>query len=172
MLFQRDKPKDSEYDERAVNTGDQKTSGKPLVCMIYFFASQMSRNIQTANPAPGGNTPPTNHSEPLQVHRLDNLLSEVQYHAHLSPLVTKFETFPVEMPPPGRPKGTTREAMHDTMLLVNFQNKQAWREWIQTKEWQEFMQKTEKEAVFRRIPHVRCANSLKGLRSPLEVLMA
>ncbi|KKZ63685.1 hypothetical protein EMCG_01992 [[Emmonsia] crescens] len=172
MLFQRGQPKDSGYDKRTGNTENLETVGKPLVCVIFFFASQMSRNIQTARAPPGVDPPFNNRSEPPKVHRLDNLLSEVQEHAQVSPLVTKFETFPVEMAPPGRPRGTTREAMHDTMLLVNFKNKQAWKEWIQTKEWQNFMQKTEKEAVFRRLPHVTCANSLKGLRNPVEVLMA
>ncbi|OJD13808.1 hypothetical protein AJ78_05765 [Emergomyces pasteurianus Ep9510] len=172
MLFPRRKPKGSEYDKPPENTETIETGGKPLVCVIFFFASQMSRNIQTARVAPDVVLSSNNRSEPPKVHRLDNLLSEVQEHAQVSPLVTKFETFPVEMAPPGRPRGTTREAMHDTMLLVNFKNKQAWKEWVQTKEWQDFMQKTEKEGVFRRLPHVTCANSLKGLRNPLEVLMA
>ena len=32
------------------------------------------------------------------------------------------------------------------------------------------MEGTERERVFRRIPHVRCARSLKGLGDPAEVL--
>ena len=63
-----------------------------------------------------------------------------------------------------------RETMHDTMLLMKFRSKKAREEWIETKEWQQFMEKTENEGVFRRIPHVRCAGSLKGLRDPMEVL--
>ncbi|KLJ13133.1 hypothetical protein EMPG_11916 [Blastomyces silverae] len=172
MLFQRGQLKDSGHVGQVQNTGNLETGGKPLVCVIFLFASQMSRNIQTARVPPGVEPSSNSQSDPPKVHRLDNLLSEVQEHAHASPLVTKFETFPVEMAPPGRPRETTREAMHDTLLLVNFKNKQAWQEWIQTKEWQDFMQKTEREGVFRRLPHVTCANSLKGLRNPLEVLMA
>ncbi|KAK2796504.1 hypothetical protein FQN50_009517 [Emmonsiellopsis sp. PD_5] len=176
MLFQTTRSKEGSKDgEQAANVATPgKARGKPLVCMIFFFASQMSHNIETAKPAVAdANSPPTpSQSEPSMVHRLDTLLSEVQGHARANPLVTKFETIPVEMAPPGRPRGTTRESMHDTLLLVNFQNKQAWRQWIQTKEWQEFMQRTERELVFRRLPHVRCANSLKGLRDPLEVLLA
>ncbi|PGH09990.1 hypothetical protein GX51_00256 [Blastomyces parvus] len=171
MLFQRGQDKDGGDVGQVQNTGNPEMGGKPLVCVIFFFASQMSRHIQTAR-IPPGVEPPSDQSGPPKVHRLDNLLSEVQEHADASPLVTKFETLPVEMAPPGRPRGTTREAMHDTLLLANFKNKEAWREWIQTKEWQDFMQKTEREGVFRRLPHVTCANSLKGLRNPLEVLMA
>ncbi|EEH32981.2 hypothetical protein PAAG_04034 [Paracoccidioides lutzii Pb01] len=172
MLFKRGLANNSGDGEYPGTVANPKPSEKPLVCVIYFFASQMSRNIQAAIPPPGVNSTSSTQTEPRKVHQLDNLLSKVQHHAHLSPLITKFETIPVEMAPPGRPRGTSREAMHDTLLLVNFKSKQAWREWVQTKEWQEFMQRTEKEAVFRRLPHVTCANSLKGLRNPIEVLMA
>lgn len=103
---------------------------------------------------------------------MDTLLAQVQKHANRSPYVTRFEPIPVEMAPPGRPAGTSRDEMHDILLLASFKDKSAWQKWIATPEWQQFMQKTENEAVFRRIPHVRCAHSLKGLRNTFEVLMA
>ncbi|EEQ89015.1 uncharacterized protein BDCG_04135 [Blastomyces dermatitidis ER-3] len=133
MLFQRGQPKDSEHVDQMQNPGNLETGGKPLVGVIFFFASQMSRNIQTARIPSGVEPSSHSQSEPPKVHRLDNFLSEVQEHAHASPLVTKFETIPIEMAPPSRPRETTRDAMHDTLLLVNFKNKQAWQEWIQTK---------------------------------------
>jgi len=132
-----------------------------LTCMIYFFASQMSRNVQTPSPPDQG--PP--------VHRLEKLISKVGAHAAFSPLVTQFETFPVQIPElTGRKPKFSKDSMHDTMLLIKFRSKRAREEWIATKEWIEFMQKTESEGVFRRIPHVRCAGSLRGLSDPMEVL--
>ena len=62
------------------------------------------------------------------------------------------------------------DAVHDTLLLMKFRSKHAREEWIRTKEWVEFMEKTEDEGVFRRIPHVRCAGSLRGLSDPMDVL--
>jgi hypothetical protein len=128
----------------------------PLTCMMYFFASQMRQNIQ-----PSGSTPPT--------HPLDKLLSKIGVHAAFSPLVTRFETFPVEVPLPPS-KVSDKEANHDTLLLVKFRSKRAREEWIATREWREFMERTEREGVFRRLPHVRCAGSLRGLGDPMEVL--
>ncbi len=136
---------------------------QPLTCMFYFFASQMNRNIQTR--------PPQDQSP--QVHPLNKLLSKVGTHAAFSPLVTQFETFPVEIPElhmPGRKPLLPKEIMHDTMLLMKFRSKRAREEWIATREWIEFMEKTESEGVFRRMPHVRCAKSLRGLSDPMEVL--
>jgi hypothetical protein len=145
----------------------QRKSEKPLTCMIFFFASQMTRNLQ--EPEKGA----SEHTDSAhRIHRLDSLLAEARQHAERSPYVTRFEAIPVEMAPPGRPPGTSREEMHDTLLLASFKNKTAWQQWIQTPEWQQFMQRTEQDVVFRRIPHVRCAQSLKGLRNPLEVLTA
>ncbi|EEH02858.1 predicted protein [Histoplasma capsulatum G186AR] len=62
--------------------------------------------------------------------------------------------------------------MQDEMLLVDFKNAQAWNEWVQTKEWQDFMQKTEKGGVFRCLHHEACTNSLRGLRGPIGAIMA
>ena len=133
----------------------------PLTCMMYFFASQMSRNVQL----------PSRADEAPPIHPLDKLLAKVGVHAAFSPLVTQFETFPVEIPqPPGRKSKVPKQSMHDTMLLAKFRSKRAREEWIATKEWREFMEKTESEGVFRRIPHVRCAGSLRGLSDPMEVL--
>ena len=105
------------------------------------------------------------------MHPLDALLKKIGVHAAFSPLVTQFETFPVEIPqPPGRGIKVPRDLNHDTMLLVKFRSKRAREEWIATREWRDFMEKTDSEGVFRRMPHVRCAGSLKGLSDPLEVL--
>lgn len=144
--------------------------GKPLSCMIFFFASQMLSNLET----PAASTGSTDESRMprTRAHRLDVLLAEVGEYANRSPYVTRFEPIPVEMSPPGRPTGTSRDEMHDVLLLASFKDKTAWQKWIETPEWQRFMQRTENEAVFRRLPHVRCAHSHKGLRNTLEILMA
>lgn len=143
---------------------------KPLACIIFFFASQMTYNLQT--PATDLNSETAVGKFEARNHQLDTLLAEVREHANQSPYVTRFEAIPVEMAPPGRPRGTSSQEMHDTLLLASFKNKNAWRQWIQTSEWKHFMQETADKDVFRRIPHVRCAHSLKGLRNPFEVLMA
>lgn len=108
------------------------------------------------------------------MHRLDTLLTKVAIHASFSPLITQFETFPVEIPQVStqskwRAK-QPKETVHDTMLLVKFRSKKAREEWIETREWKDFVRQTEAEDVFRRIPHVRCARNLKGLRDPIEIL--
>ncbi|OKL63951.1 hypothetical protein UA08_00675 [Talaromyces atroroseus] len=144
--------------------------GKPLACIIFFFASQMSCNLQ--RPATSSDATDGAAMQQPRIHRLDVLLAQVGEHAHRSPYVTRFEPIPVEMAPPGRPAGTSRAEMHDTLLLASFKDKAAWQKWIVTPAWQQFMASTENEAVFRRIPHVRCAHSLKGLRNALEILMA
>lgn len=143
---------------------------KPLACMIFFFASQMTCNLQ--NPATSLESENVVGKSNGRHHQLDTLLAEVREHANKSPYVTRFEVIPVEMAPPGRPRGTSSQEMHDTLLLASFKSKNAWRQWIQTSEWKHFMQETADKGVFRRIPHVRCAHSLKGLRNPFEVLMA
>jgi hypothetical protein len=143
---------------------------KPLTCMIYFFASQMSRNLQ-APPQPALTFPP--QPSPPPTHLLDTLLANLRTHAlHHPNLVTRFDLFPVEIPPP-YPRHVPqlpKETMHDTMLIVKFRSKQAREAFIATRGWGEFMEKTEKEGVFRRLPHVRCAMTVKGLRDPIEVL--
>ena len=156
MLLERTAAGRSRHPKAASEDAEQ-----PLTCMMYFFASQMSRNILTrSSPDP---SPP--------VHPLDKLLSKVGRDAAFSPLVTQFETFPVEIPEmPGKKPQLPKGVMHDTMLLMKFRSKRARQEWIATKEWMEFMEKTESEGVFRRIPHVRCAGSLRGLSDPMEVL--
>jgi hypothetical protein len=170
MLLQRTDLSPSSEKRNAEPTSAQKST-EPLVCIIYFFASQMSRNLQTAPSSSGrkvGQTPETN-----SVHRLDTLLAKIGMHASFSPLITQFETLPVEIPEvPMQSRWQKRppKEVHDTLLLVKFRSTRAREEWIQTREWREFMQQTEAEDVFRRIPHVRCARTLKGLRDPMEVL--
>ena len=131
---------------------------------MYFFAAQMRQNMQPA--ADSDQTLQTS-----QTHPLDKLLAKVSTHAAFSPLIARFETFPVEISvPPGRRLLAPREVNHDTLLLVKFRNARARDEWIRTREWQEFMERTERDRVFRRLPHVRCARSLKGLGDPMECL--
>lgn len=164
MLFNKNRNNSDEPEESS------RKHGKPLSCMIFFFASQMLSNLES--PAASGGSPDESRISRTRAHRLDVLLAEVGEHANHSPYVTRFEPIPVEMSPPGRPTGTSRDEMHDVLLLASFKDKTAWQKWIETPEWQRFMQRTENEAVFRRIPHVRCAHSHKGLRNTLEVLMA
>jgi hypothetical protein len=143
---------------------------KPLTCMIYFFASQMSRNVQPTPQAPSTFPP---QAPPPPTHRLDTLLTTLRTHALLHPnLVTRFDLLPVEIPWPNMKKKPQlpKESMHDTLLLVKFRSAQAREAFIATRGWSEFMEKTEKEGVFRRVPHVRCARTIKGLRDPIEVL--
>ncbi|EXJ93105.1 hypothetical protein A1O3_01661 [Capronia epimyces CBS 606.96] len=146
-------------------------SERPLTCMFYFFASQMKRNIQPAD----RDLVRRGITIDGPTHRLDSMLARIGMHAAYSPLITKFETFPMEIPDdPGfsqRNPQISRD-VHDTVLLVKFRNKGAREEWIMTKEWQDFMQKTEGEQVFRRIPHVRCASSVRGLMDPIDILTA
>jgi len=145
-------------------------SEPPLTCMIYFFASQMGQNTLTRTLSSSS----SDQTTPI-THPLDKLLKQVGVHAALSPLITQFETFPVEIPQPPGPRRSNkvpmpREVNHDTMLLVKFRSQRAREEWIATREWRDFMERTESEGVFRRIPHVRCAGSVRGLSDPLEVL--
>lgn len=144
----------------------------PLACLIYFFVSQMSQNLSIVAARSSSKSSGTTDSH--TVHRLDTLLAKINVHASFSPLITYFETFPVEIPPtPAQlnlQNKQPKEAVHDTLLLVKFRSKRAREEWIETREWRDFMQQTEAENVFRRIPHVRCARSLKGLKDPIEVL--
>src|SRR4051794_27728242 len=119
MLFDKVR----KYSPSKENTKED--SKKPLACMIFFFASQMSQNLEERR---GSSIEPSDRtvSDGKRTHRLDTLLSEVQQHAYQSPHVTRFEAIPVEMAPPGRPRGTTLEEMHDTLLLASFKNKWAW----------------------------------------------
>lgn len=147
-------------------------SERPLTCMFFFFASQMKRNIQPADQ----DLVQRGKMVDKPTHQLDSMVARIGMHAAHSPLVTKFETYPVMIPDaPGfsqRNPKPSREEVHDTVMLMKFRDKRAREEWIVTKEWQEFMQKTEDQQVFRRIPHVRCASSVKGLMDPVDILTA
>lgn len=148
---------------------------RPLTCMFLFFASQMHRNIQAADPdlVRRGVMP----DQPT--HQLDSMLARVGMHAVHSPLISKFQTFPVEIPSGA---GSTsefsedatsmREEFHDTVMMMKFRDKRAREEWIATREWQAFMRDTEVNDVFRRMPHVRCASSARGLMDPWDSLTA
>lgn len=108
-------------------------------------------------------------------HKLENMLARVGMHASFSPLVTSFETYPIEIPAVSgfgkdRPKPSW-EAVHDTVLMMKFRDRGAREEWIASKEWQDFMQIANSDpSLFRRMPHVRCASSIKGLMDPIDVL--
>jgi hypothetical protein len=103
------------------------------------------------------------------------MLARIGMQAAYSPLVTSFETYPVEIPDaPGFGKNnpkSPKEQVHDTVLMMKFRDKRAREEWIATREWQDFMKKSNADpSLFRRMPHVRCASSAKGLMDPIDVL--
>ncbi|KIX10050.1 uncharacterized protein Z518_01131 [Rhinocladiella mackenziei CBS 650.93] len=151
---------------------DAADSERPLTCMFFFFASQMKRNIQPADQ----DLVRRGKMADQPTHQLDSMVARIGMHAAHSPLVTKFETYPVEIPDaPGFSKRNpkpSREEVHDTVMLMKFRDKRARQEWIASKEWQEFMQKTDDHQVFRRMPHVRCASSVRGLMDPMDILTA
>lgn len=144
---------------------------RPLTCMFFFFASQMQRNIQPADAdlVRRGKVP----NQPT--HQLDTLLARVGMHAAHSPLISKFETFPVEIPAAASEDTNTlssRDEIHDTVMMLKFRDRRAREQWIATREWQAFMRDTEAKDVFRRMPHVRCASSVRGLMDPWDSLTA
>lgn len=151
---------------------DAADSGRPLTCMFFFFASQMKRNIQPADQ----DLVRRGKVVDQPMHRLDSMVARIGMHAAHSSLVTNFQTYPVDIPDaPGwseRNSKPPREDIHDTVMLMKFRDKRAREEWIATKEWQDFMTKTEGEQVFRRMPHVRCASSVRGLMDPVDMLTA
>lgn len=159
--------KTADADHRQPSDGD-----RPLTCMFYFFASQMQRNIQPADQ----DLVRRGSMADKPTHQLDSMITRLGTKAAFSPLVSKFETYPTEIPDP-RPESIRRknpapspEEFHDTVVIMKFRDKRARQEWIATKEWQEFMQKTEGQEVFRRMPHVRCASSVRGLMDPWDIL--
>lgn len=152
---------------RSATSSSSSPAEAPLTCMIYFFATQMRQNSRVVDtytaPAPA-------------THPLDALLARIGTHAAFSPLVMHFETFPVEVTLSGPPSShrsrglLPRDVNHDTLLLISFRSARAREEWIRTREWHEFMERTERDGVFRRLPHVRCAGSVRGLGNVREVL--
>ncbi|EXJ62887.1 hypothetical protein A1O7_03329 [Cladophialophora yegresii CBS 114405] len=147
---------------------------RPLTCMFYFFASQMKRNTQPAD----SDLVRRGTVEDKPTHRLDSMIARLGMQAAFSPLISKFDTYPAEIPD-ARPESSRRKKpapppgeVHDTVLIMKFRDKRAQQEWIATKEWQDFMQKTEGQEVFRRMPHVRCASSVRGLMDPMDILTA
>jgi hypothetical protein len=138
--------------------------------MFYFFASQMRKNMEDADP----DLVRRRKIPDQPTHKFENMLARIGMHASFSPLISQFETYPVDIPDaPGFSKRSpkpSRDTVHDTVLLMKFKSKQAREEWIATKEWQAFMRNTENEEVFRRMPHVRCASSTKGLMDPIDIL--
>ncbi|KIW97152.1 uncharacterized protein Z519_02544 [Cladophialophora bantiana CBS 173.52] len=147
---------------------------RPLTCMFYFFASQMKRNMQPADQ----DLVRRGRLEDKPTHQLDSMIARLGMHAAFSPLISKFDTYPVEIadtaPESSLQKNpaTSREDVHDTVMIMEFRDKRARQEWIATKEWQEFMRETEGQQVFRRMPHVRCASSIRGLMDPMDILTA
>ncbi|KAK5042939.1 hypothetical protein LTR84_011995 [Exophiala bonariae] len=146
---------------------------RPLTCMFFFFASQMKRNMQPADPdlVRRGKMPDQS------THQLDTMLARVRMYAAHSPLISKFETFSVEIPETVFQDSTStstfsRDEIHDTVMMLKFRDRRAREQWIATREWQEFMRDTERKHVFRQMPHVRCASSLRGLMDPWDSLTA
>jgi hypothetical protein len=163
---------ESKAEQEATTTAAAAASDRPLTCMFFFFASQMKRNVQPADP----DLVRRGKVADQPTHQLDSMVARIGLHAAYSPLVTKFHTYPVEIPDapgfsPRNPK-PSRDDVHDTVMLMKFRDKRAREEWIATKEWQEFMQNTEGQQVFRRMPHVRCASSVRGLMDPMDILTA
>ena len=147
-------------------------SDKPITCMFYFFASQMEKNIESADP----DLVRRQKIPDRPTHKFENMLARIGIHASYSPLVSRFETYLVEIPDaPAASAGNLkeqRETVHDTVLMMKFRSKRGREDWIATKEWQAFMKRTESEDVFRRMPHVRCASSTRGLMDPIDILTA
>lgn len=173
MLLQRTSSSERRSGERETSERNELRAGeKPLTCMVYFFASQMRKHVQEKGVE--HRNFPEKQVQTAPKHRLDSLLSNIKMHAFYSPLITRFEMLPVEIPEAGiswrKSPTMPRESMHDTLLLMQFRSNRAQEEWIATREWQTFMNSTESEGVFRRIPHVRCASSLRGLFDPVDVL--
>ncbi|KAI1613831.1 hypothetical protein EDD36DRAFT_208517 [Exophiala viscosa] len=175
MRFQRTSlAEQAESSQTKVQRDERKARDyeRPLTCMFFFFASQMKRNIQPADP----DLVRRGKIVDQPTHRLDSMLARLEMHAALSPLVTDLQTYPVEIPdaPAFSQKDPkpSREEVRDSVMTIKFRDKRAREEWIATKEWQDFMAKTEGEQVFRRMPHVRCASSMRGLMDPLDMLTA
>ena len=161
--------KTAKHEERQLAEGDH-----PLTCMFYFFASQMARNTQPADQ----DLVRRGRIEDKSAHQLDSMIARLGMQAAFSPLIQKFDTHPTEIPNL-RPEPTRRDTLapsaaevHDTVLIVKFRDKRVRQDWIAMKEWQNFMQKTEVKDVFRRVPLVRCASSVRGLMDPVEILTA
>ncbi|OAP61094.1 hypothetical protein AYL99_03295 [Fonsecaea erecta] len=138
---------------------------RPLTCMFYFFASQMKRNVQRADQ----DLVRRGKLEDKPTHQLDSMIARLGMHAAFSPLISKFDTYPVDI---SNAAPASRDDVHDTVMIMKFRDKRAREEWIATKEWQDFMRETEGQQVFRRMPHVRCASSLRGLMDPMDILTA
>ncbi|KIX98208.1 uncharacterized protein Z520_06288 [Fonsecaea multimorphosa CBS 102226] len=157
-----------------LETKQEADGQRPLTCMFYFFASQMKQNVQP----PDQDLVRRGKLEDKPTHQLDSMIARLAMHAAFSPLISKFETYPVEIPntapASARQKNRTasREQVHDSVMIMKFRDKRARQEWIATKEWQDFMRETEGQQVFRRMPHVRCASSLRGLMDPMDILTA
>jgi hypothetical protein len=173
MLLQRSDLAGSvpQQEKKTLSVPHEENAPQPLTCMFYFFASQMKHNVQSADP----DLVARKRIADKPTHKLDNMLAWIGMQAAYSPLVASFETYPVEIPDaPGFGKNNpkpSREQVHDTVLMMKFRDKRAREEWIATREWQDFMKKSNADpSLFRRMPHVRCASSAKGLMDPIDVL--
>jgi len=79
---------------------------------------------------------------------------------------------PTALPRPDA-RGTNPNEQRDTVLLVQFRSKASREQWMESKEWREFYDKvSSEEGGCRRMPHVRCARSLRGLMDVGDVLTA
>jgi len=75
--------------------------------------------------------------------------------------------------PPSGSSNTNPNEERDTVLLMQFRSKASREQWMQSREWREFYGKVNsEEGGIRRMPHVRCARSLKGLMDVSDVLTA
>src|ERR1700712_2657392 len=153
MLFQRTSLGDQRAAEQSIAERQPRHTAdgeRPLTCMFYFFASQMKSNIQPADQ----DLVRRGRIEDKPTHQLNSMISRLGMQAAFSPLISKFETYPAAIPDQ-RPEAARREnpapspeEVHDTVVIMKFRDKRARQEWISTKEWQEFMRKTEDQEVF------------------------
>ena len=87
----------------------------------------MKHNIQPPNP----DLVRRRRVEDKPAHRLDTMISRLGMQAAFSPLISKFETHPLEIPD-SRPKESRRrkpapppDEIHDTVLIMKFRDKRA-----------------------------------------------
>lgn len=79
---------------------------------------------------------------------------------------------PLSLPRPGA-KSLNPNEERDTVLLMQFKSKASREHWMRSKEWREFYENVNSDdGGCRRMPHVRCARSLRGLMDVEDVLTA
>lgn len=127
------------------------------------------------------------------VHRLDTHLIRLQMAAAFDPNVKSCQVIPVavdgehavaqdrtlfngvkrQMREVGsRREETTADTARDSVLFIEFLSKAGRQSWMASREWKQFYDGVNAEDVFRKLPHVRCARSFRGLMDVTDVLTA